>query len=50
MYDPITSSLIQSTPELPGLERDKLPEKLSRSFAEIVSARVLLRDSATEKS
>ncbi|WP_019211389.1 DEAD/DEAH box helicase [Yersinia massiliensis] len=46
MYDPITSSLIQSTPELPGLERDKLPEKLSRSFAEIVSARVLLRDSA----
>ena len=49
MYDPITSSLIQSTPELPGLDRDTLPDKLSRAFAEIVSARVLLRD-GSEKS
>lgn len=48
MYDPITSALIQSTPELPGLDRDTLADELSRSFAQIVSARVSLRDNKKE--
>lgn len=43
MYDSITSHLIQSTPELPGLDRESLPEYLSKIYAEIVSSRVLLR-------
>lgn len=44
MYDPATSALIKSTPELPDLDREALPDELSRAFAEIVSARVLLRE------
>ncbi|AQQ05417.1 helicase [Roseibium algicola] len=44
MYDPDTSALIRSTPELPDLDRDALPDRLARAFAEIVSARVTLRD------
>lgn len=44
MYDPTTSALIRSTPDLPDLDREALPDELSRAFAEIVSARVLLRE------
>ena len=43
MYDPETSALIRSTPDLPDLDRETLPDDLARAFAEIVSARVLLR-------
>ncbi len=43
MYDPATSELIRSTPDLPDLDRDGLPDRLARAFAEIVSARVMLR-------
>jgi hypothetical protein len=45
MYDPATSELIRSTPDLPDLDREGLPDRLARAFAEIVSARVLLRES-----
>ena len=44
MYDPATSALIRSAPDLPDLDRDGLPDELSRAFAKIASARVLLRD------
>jgi len=47
MYDESTSSLIRSAPELPGLDLDNLPDQLSNAFAEIVSARIALRDAAT---
>lgn len=43
MYDPATASLIRSTPELDGLDRSRLPEELSKAFAEISSARLKLR-------
>ncbi len=49
MYDPVTSALIQSTPELPGLDREALPDDLSRAFAEIVSSRVIARDVAEDR-
>ena len=44
MYDPVSSALIRSSPDLPELDRESLPDKLARAFAEIVSARVTLRD------
>ena len=44
MYDSITSQLIQSTPDLPGLDRESLPDYLSKAYAEIISSRVLLRN------
>ena len=44
MYDPATAALIRSTPELDDLDTDALPDQLARAFAEIVSARVMLRE------
>ena len=44
MYDPVTSALIRSTPELSDLDREDLPDLLARVFADIVSARVMLRE------
>lgn len=43
MYDPITAALIRSGPALPGLDRDTLPEHLTRLYAQLVSARLSLR-------
>jgi hypothetical protein len=43
MYDPVTSALIRSAPDLPNLDLENLPDELARAFAEIVSARVMLR-------
>ena len=50
MYDPDTAALIRSAPDLPDLDREALPDALSRAFAEIVSARVLLREGAEDPS
>ncbi|WP_282603352.1 DEAD/DEAH box helicase [Paracoccus sp. PARArs4] len=47
MYDERTADLIRSAPDLPGLDRDRLPEQLSQAFSEIVSARIALRDTET---
>lgn len=47
MYDESTASLIRSAPELPGLDRESLPDQLSKAFAAIVSARIVLRDTDT---
>lgn len=44
MYDPTTAALIRSTPELDDLDTEALPDRLARAFAEIVSARVMLRE------
>ena len=50
MYDPVTAALIRSAPDLPELDREGLPDSLSRAFAEIASARVLLRDGDDDAS
>ena len=50
MYDPATVALIRSAPDLPELDRERLPDSLSRAFAEIASARVLLRDGDDDTS
>src|SRR5581483_10262294 len=42
MFDPLTSQLIQEVPDLPGLDRSRLPEDLTEAFASIVSFRVRL--------
>jgi len=44
MYDAETASLIRQTPELDGLDRDRLPEQLSEAFAKIAAARMRLRN------
>ena len=44
MYDAVTTALIQSTPALPELDREALPDRLSRAYAEIAAARVRLRE------
>tara|TARA_R110000850_G_scaffold226105_2_gene351431 strand:+ start:2158 stop:2739 length:582 start_codon:yes stop_codon:yes gene_type:complete len=44
LYDSDTAALIRSTPQLPNLDREGLPDALSRAFSEIVSARISLRE------
>ncbi|MBP2489139.1 hypothetical protein JOH50_004866 [Rhizobium leguminosarum] len=44
MYDADTARLIQQTPQLDGLDRDRLPEHLSDAFAKIAAARMKLRN------
>ena len=43
MYDPATADLIRATPELPELDRDTLPDRLTGAFAQIAALRVRLR-------
>src|SRR5665213_1856162 len=40
MFDPQTTLLIQQAPELPQLDRERLPEQLTRAFTEIVAFRL----------
>ena len=42
MFDPRTAQLIQSAPQLPGLDGTRLPEELTKAFAAIVSFRIRL--------
>ena len=44
MYDETTARLIRSTPVLPDLDRENLPDLLSLYYAEIVAARVRVRE------
>ena len=44
MYDATTAGLIRSAPDLPDLDREGLPDLLSRYYAEIVAARVRVRE------
>jgi DEAD/DEAH box helicase len=46
MYDPVTTSLIQSVPALTGLDRVNLPRTLTAVYARLVSARLLMREQA----
>lgn len=48
MFDPETAALIRSSPPLAGLDRERLPDELSRAFAEISAARVRLRGGQTD--
>jgi superfamily II DNA/RNA helicase len=43
MFDPITTSLIESAPALKGLDLKELPKRLTSAYANIVSARIRLR-------
>ncbi len=43
MYDPVTTALIRAAPALEGLDLDGLPKLLTAAFADIVSARIRLR-------
>lgn len=42
MFDPQTRLLIQRAPELPELDRERLPEELTKAFAAIVAFRLSL--------
>ncbi len=44
MFDAITSALISSGPPLGGLDRDKLPAEFTKTYAQLVSMRLLLRE------
>ena len=44
MYDQTTADLIRSTPPLPDLDRESLPDRFTEAFARIVALRVRLRD------
>lgn len=48
MFDPTTEALIRAAPPLEGLDLDNLPKRLTEAFADIVSARIRLRDTAAE--
>ena len=50
MFDADTVALIQSAPELDGLDLDHLPEKLTDAYVSIIAARVRLRELASETS
>lgn len=50
MFDPITTQLIRAAPALDGLDLDSLPKQLTSAFADIVSARILLRSASSEPS
>lgn len=43
MFDQDTAALIRSTPELLGLDRQALPDLITKAFAQIAAARVRLR-------
>ena len=40
MFDPQTTILIRQAPSLPDLNRDRLPEELTKAFAAIVAFRL----------
>lgn len=46
MFDPVTASLLQAAPPLPGLESDEIPQLLTQRYAELVSARLRGADDA----
>jgi hypothetical protein len=48
MYDQETAALIRGTPFLEGLDRESLPDLLSKTFTQIAAARVRLRNTEGE--
>ncbi len=44
MFDPVTVSLISTGPALDGVDLDDLPKQFTRAFADIVAARIRLRE------
>jgi len=49
MYDQDTAALIRSTPPLDDLDREALPDLLTKTFAQIAAARIRLRESDDEE-
>lgn len=43
MFDPSTSDLIRVAPRLEGLDRERLPERLTDAFSQVVAARIRMR-------
>ena len=50
MYDTVTAELIRSTPPLQGLDRERLPDLFSETFARIAAARIGLREAKDAQS
>jgi len=48
MFDATTAALIRAAPPLEGLDLENLPKRLTEAFADIVSARIRLRDVTIE--
>lgn len=44
MFDPVTTALIASGPALEGVSLDDLPQRFTGAFADIVAARIRLRE------
>lgn len=44
MFDPDTVTLMSNAPSLDGLNQDKIPQMLTEAYAEIVAARIRMRD------
>ncbi|KFL29540.1 hypothetical protein JP75_20430 [Devosia riboflavina] len=50
MFDEITSRIISSSPALTGLDLDALPKRLTEAYADIVTARITLRQAGSGAS
>ena len=48
MYDPTTAALIRESPKLRDLNVEELPERLTRTFAQLAATRVRLRRGETD--
>lgn len=44
MFDPVTSSLIATAPPLEGVDLNELPKEFTHAFADIVAARIRMRE------
>jgi superfamily II DNA/RNA helicase len=49
MFDPVTTALIASGPALDGVDLSDLPQEFTRAFADIVAARIRLRENPAAK-
>lgn len=47
MFDAATSDLIRGAPPLPGLDVERLPERLTETYSRIISIRTRLREGAS---
>jgi superfamily II DNA/RNA helicase len=48
MFDPVTTALIATAPPLDGVDLEDLPKQFTRAFADIVAARIRMRDNPAE--
>jgi superfamily II DNA/RNA helicase len=50
MFDAQTSRLIRAAPELPGLDREALPQALTRAYARIATTRLRIAEEGVESA